>query len=140
MNIVMALAQQLTDQSSESTTDNKTKTKTKKFPCYITTAVVEGLGMEDDCEELQTLRAFRDTWLKTNKPLEIDQYHMEAPGIVEAMHALHEIEFSDLIHELYYAYIIPAVTAIQTNSPEIAYQIYKAMVIRAKEVLKLEGA
>lgn len=138
MDMVQSLASQYTNQAS----DSKTKTKTKKgLPgCYITTAVVEGLALSDDCEELSTLREFRDTWLQEFKPEEVAKYYEEAPRIVEVMHELHELEFFDLVHELYYAYIIPAVTAIKICDPERAYEIYKAMVTRAKEVLKLSEA
>ena len=31
--------------------------------CFLTTAVCEYLGKADDCEELTTLRAYRDEWL-----------------------------------------------------------------------------
>ncbi len=32
--------------------------------CYITTAVVDILGYEDNCETLETLRVFRDNYMK----------------------------------------------------------------------------
>lgn len=53
--------------------------------CYLTSACVEFLGKQDDCEELTILRKFRDTYMKTTdvgKKL-VEEYYIVAPKIVE---------------------------------------------------------
>ena len=45
-------------------------TKRKGSICFITTAVCAYLGKPDDCDELNKLRNFRDTWLtREERPL-----------------------------------------------------------------------
>lgn len=52
--------------------------------CFITTAVCASCGLPDDCEELTSLRAFRDSYLeKTPEGHELVlEYYDVAPGIV----------------------------------------------------------
>ena len=53
--------------------------------CYLTSACVEARGLPDDCMELQTLRDFRDNWLK-QQPCgqdEVAEYYATAPRIVD---------------------------------------------------------
>ncbi|MGI6012367.1 MAG: CFI-box-CTERM domain-containing protein [Ruminococcus sp.] len=55
--------------------------------CFLTTACCEYKGLPDDCRELETLRRFRDTYLK-QKPYGqemIDCYYEDAPEIVKKL-------------------------------------------------------
>jgi hypothetical protein len=56
--------------------------------CYLTTACVEHAGLADDCQELLTLRAFRDEYLlqQVGGPELVAEYYRTAPGIVAAIH------------------------------------------------------
>jgi hypothetical protein len=59
----------------------------KKKWCFITTAVTKTLGLPDDCYELNSFRKFRDEYL-AEQPLgrlEIMEYYMTAPSVVEAI-------------------------------------------------------
>ena len=57
-------------------------------PCYITTAACTALGLPDECEELQTLRWFRDNVLTDEAGLAlVGRYYEQAPAIVRAIDA-----------------------------------------------------
>lgn len=98
--------------------------------CFITTATCEVMGLADDCDELQTLREFRDSWLKENHPEDITQYYEEAPGIVERIKKIEESE--DLFIYLYHAFIYPAVEKIKAEDFQGAYITYKQLFNVAK--------
>lgn len=53
--------------------------------CYITTAACRYRGMSDDCEELNLLRVYRDTWMMKQPygPEMIHDYYDVAPSIVK---------------------------------------------------------
>lgn len=61
----------------------------EKEGCFLTTATVGAIGLEDDCWELQTLRRFRDNVLKpTSGGRDLVQTYYEiAPDIVENINA-----------------------------------------------------
>ena len=57
--------------------------------CFLTTACCAYKGLPDDCTELQTLRRFRDGYLR-NRPYGeelISTYYADAPAIVKAINA-----------------------------------------------------
>ena len=59
----------------------------KSSNCYITTAVVTILGYEDNCEKLETLRNFRDNYMKKHEeylPL-LEDYNIVGPLISERL-------------------------------------------------------
>ncbi len=55
--------------------------------CFLTTACCEHKGLPDDCYELQTMRKFRDCYLKKipNGLEMISLYYEDAPAIVAAI-------------------------------------------------------
>lgn len=57
--------------------------------CFLTSACVEYLGKQDDCEELNVLRQFRDRYMKEleNGETLIKEYYAIAPKIVEMIKA-----------------------------------------------------
>lgn len=57
--------------------------------CFITTTCMEYMGKKDDCEELQTMRKFRDEYMKSNTEGQklIKQYYEVAPKIVSTLNA-----------------------------------------------------
>lgn len=58
----------------------------KKGLCYITTALCRYEGKDDDCEQLQAFRNFRDGWLRENGGQDdIALYYEIAPVIVACM-------------------------------------------------------
>ncbi|ARP49999.1 MULTISPECIES: CFI-box-CTERM domain-containing protein [Caproicibacterium] len=68
---------------------DKINTGWRKHGCYITTAVCHSLRKPDNCDELQTLRRFRDSWLlhQPGGHLLVQEYYTFAPTIAEAIDA-----------------------------------------------------
>lgn len=94
--------------------------------CFLTSACTAARGLPDDCRELQTLRAFRDTWLKQTEDgaVLIDRYYEIAPAIVDAIDALPErIEIYD---EIYQTLVCPCVELIGQGKYQEAMELYLA--------------
>ena len=55
--------------------------------CFISTVICKYLGKSDDCNELSTLRKYRDTWLRNqpNGQKLIAEYYNTAPLIVSKL-------------------------------------------------------
>lgn len=97
--------------------------------CFITTAIMNVLGKPDDCDELQTIRAYRDGWLAQNHPEDIQTYYKIAPAIVASIDA--RINANKLWTLLYIDYLLPALAHIKTGENELAYSVYRSMVLVA---------
>jgi Domain of unknown function (DUF4157) len=99
--------------------------------CFLTTACVEYMGLSDDCEELTTLRKFRDTYLlsKSNGKELIKLYYEHSPKIVIAIHEQDNEE--EILKDLY-KIIRQCVDSIQKGDNEWAYQTYCRMVMQLK--------
>lgn len=103
------------------------------FGCFITTAMAEQLGKPDDCDELQTLRWFRDKVMLLTPEGENDvaEYYRIAPSIVAKIGNDPE-KYANLRED----FIIPAVEAVKNGDYDAARSIYKYMVNSLKaEVL-----
>lgn len=98
--------------------------------CYLTTACVTARGMEDDCYELNTLRAFRDTYLKgtTEGRQDIAEYYRCAPRIVE--HINKTDHSSDVWNEIYEKMISPCVSFIEAQQYKEAHILYKSYMLK----------
>lgn len=92
--------------------------------CFITTAVCEYFGREDDCYELTMLRSFRDNWLaeQKNGKLEISLYYDCAPKLVEKMKSSND--YAATCEELMNNYIRPCVELIKRHKEEECRQLY----------------
>lgn len=101
--------------------------KKRKF-CYITTAVCECLGKEDDCDELQKLRDYRDHWLMLteNGPELVDQYYETAPGVLKAIEK--RGDYKNICRNIYESYIIPCLNDIDQGRYEQCKRHYMDMV------------
>jgi hypothetical protein len=100
--------------------------------CFITTAICTIQGKPDDCAELTVLRQYRDSWLKSNHPEDIQEYYAVAPAIVQA---IQKREDSAVIwNELYRHYLVPAIEAIENGNAALAHTVYRNMVNTAKEL------
>lgn len=97
--------------------------------CFITTAVCEIYKLPDDCEELQTLRAFRDTYMQEHESRKVlvEQYYREAPGIVAKFKQLRSDRQRAIAFVLMNDYIYPAIHFIRREQNEVALGIYTAM-------------
>lgn len=96
--------------------------------CYITTAVCDTLGLPDDCDELTTLRWFRDEVMERTQAgrEEVAEYYRTAPKIVKA---INERPDSDALYRrLYLTSIQPAVLAVRRGHMQAAHTLYCEMV------------
>ena len=96
--------------------------------CYITTAAVDHMGLDDKGPELNTLRNFRDKVLaKTPEGQDmIAEYKTVAPHIVKAINA--RPDATKIYRGLYTDYIAPAVAAAQQGDNKGALDYYGSMV------------
>ena len=102
--------------------------------CFLTSACVDYLGKEDDCEELTKLRIFRDSYIRglENGDSLIKEYYDIAPSIVE------KINNSDKKEEYYqyiYGIIKSCIKTIDASKNEETLEQYKNMVVYLKEKL-----
>jgi hypothetical protein len=96
--------------------------------CYITTAVCKGMGLADDCDELQTLRWFRDEVMSRTAQgrAEVAEYYKTAPAIVAALAV--NADAGRIYRELYSRFIRPAVMSIKQGRLREAHAQYREMV------------
>lgn len=113
--------------------NNSNNSNNNSGGCYLTTACVEAKGLPDDCAELQTLRAFRDSYLSNlpNGKEEIDRYYRMAPGIVNAINM--RDDHQGIWNLVYSGLVAPCVKLICEGENEVAYQHYKACSIKLYE-------
>ncbi len=101
--------------------------------CYITTAACHYRGMEDDCEELNLLRAYRDTYMMSRPEGAqlIHDYYDIAPSIVK--HINSRSDCSVIYDDLWDRYISPCITNIREGRMEECLDSYTDMVYEMKE-------
>lgn len=101
--------------------------------CYLTTACVIAKQLPDNCYELETLRRYRDKWLRKREdgPRLIQMYYNVAPLIVNRINVL---ESKDEIYDLIYKKMVkPCVKLIEEEKNEEALLLYKQMTLWLKE-------
>lgn len=101
--------------------------------CYITTAACQVRGMEDDCEELNLLRDYRDTYMTMQRDGEklIREYYNIAPSIVKHINMRPD---ADRIYDrLWETYIAPCILAIREGRMEDCLELYTRMVLDTKD-------
>ena len=95
--------------------------------CFLTTACIEAAGLSDDCDELTTLRRFRDTFIRSLDGGEaiLQEYYELAPRIVGKLSP----------DELRWIYTIVQVAVEQIRRGELveAYSTYSVMFERLCE-------
>lgn len=102
--------------------------------CFFTSALVKHLGKADDCEELTTLRAFRDNYMKSfacGNAL-VQEYYRIAPAIVKA------IDASDKKDEYYndiYDTVKKCVDLIKAGDNQNTMKLYVQMVNKYKALV-----
>lgn len=100
--------------------------KKKKDDCFITTATLKGIGVDNDnCYELQEFRKFRDSYVMQKYPNYINEYYKFAPIIVDK---INQQKYSDSIYsEIWNNYLKKCLFEINENNSEKATEIYKNM-------------
>ena len=102
--------------------------------CFLTSACVKAKGLPDDCEELTTLRNFRDTYMR-NQPggeADIKEYYRIAPGIVSAINQ--RLDADNIWKRIYEELIVKCVEMIKAGEYASTYELYKGYTIRLQEM------
>jgi len=101
--------------------------------CFLTTAAVSHMKQKDNGEVLNTLRDFRDTYMRKNKEKSKDVawYYKNAPRIVAALDKRPDAD--KVYKKMYSDFIKPAYKAIQEGDDAHAYEIYKDGIDFAKK-------
>lgn len=96
--------------------------------CFITTAVCDYYGKSDDCQELNILRNYRDTWLRNQPDGEeiIAEYYNKAPLLVSLLKTSEHYE--KYCEILWTRYIQPCLDMIKKGAFEECKQLYYKMV------------
>jgi hypothetical protein len=102
------------------------KEDSKKGGCFISTACAHARNLPDDCEELQTLRTYRDTYLcaRPGGDSLVAIYYAVAPAIVESIDA--RPDSREIYQGIYEEIIHPAVDLVGRQRFEAALVLYKA--------------
>ena len=81
--------------------------------------------MPDNCDELQTLRKFRDTYMMScpKRTAMVKEYYEKAPLVVSALSKLPNRKF--IYERRRTEYIVPAVRAIKSGNSRQALELYK---------------
>lgn len=101
--------------------------------CYLTSACTAARGLPDECYELQTLRRFRDEWLKKQPDgvLLIARYYEIAPKIVAAIDAREDRQ--DVYKGIYEELVLPCVKMIKDKNFQIALELYREYTLWLEE-------
>lgn len=93
--------------------------------CFLTSACIEAMGLPDDCEELTTLREFRDTWLieQPGGQKAITEYYRIAPGIVDRIRERDDRQ--EVFQEIYNNLVQPCVVLIKGGRLREAWDLYQ---------------
>jgi hypothetical protein len=96
--------------------------------CFITTAVCESLGLPDDCEPLQLLRAFRDSYMMATPDGrgDVQHYYSIAPEIVARIDALPDR--NKRYQTIYTTYLRDTLQSVRAFRHEEARRLYRQMV------------
>lgn len=100
--------------------------------CFLTSACTAARGLPDDCHELETLRNFRDSWLK-QQPNGIEliaQYYEVAPKIVASIDT--KSDRFEIYDRIYRDMVTPCVELIGKGKQQEALEVYQ------REALELQ--
>ncbi|MFP3154491.1 hypothetical protein LQZ18_08710 [Lachnospiraceae bacterium ZAX-1] len=100
----------------------------KRRFCYITTAVCENLGKQDNCYELTMLRSYRDGYLQNQENgLElVKTYYDIAPTIVKRINKIPEC--GTIYRNIWNDYLCPCIRYIEENENEQCLELYTKMI------------
>jgi hypothetical protein len=105
----------------------------EKSGCFITTACVEAKGLSNKCHELNTLRVFRDEYIKNLPAGEnvIHEYYQIAPQIVAEINKLKNPQ--EIYLNLYESLILKSLNLISSGEKAEAYENYIEVVNELKQ-------
>lgn len=118
------------DQRASGHTGLYEKPKADNNKCFLTSACVFARGLADDCDELTTLREFRDSYIMNlpGGPELVQEYYEVAPGIVDRIRE--DKDAKRILDSLYEGLVTPSVTLIRNGEYKRALEHYRAWVAR----------
>jgi len=101
--------------------------------CFLTTACVEARDLPDDCYELETLREFRDGYVRSLPAGDevIEEYYDIAPRIIEKIKA--SLDSSQVFEFLYESLVQKSIKLIESGRKKEAFENYKSIVRELKQ-------
>lgn len=92
--------------------------------CYITTACVEHMGLDDNCHELNILREYRDKLVEKDESFrsKVLEYYRRAPLIVQCIDQ--DADKDTILDDLYENMIRRCVNLLEDGYIEDAKQVY----------------
>lgn len=92
--------------------------------CFISSACVESMGLLDDCQELQILRAFRDVRKESDPSFKtlVEEYYRTAPTIVEEIN--NEVNSKEIYENLYTRLVMTCVNLLKEGRQDEAIVKY----------------
>lgn len=122
------------DSSGCSHNDKESDGKPSSGGCYLTTAMCQILGKEDNCYELNTLRNFREDYMRhTPEGIKLlEEYEIISPPIVTKL--LSKNNRKEIANNMLINYINVAIDLIHKKDFEKAINKYKEMVIYVKSI------
>lgn len=106
--------------------------------CYLTTAVCDILGYDDDCPTLEALRAFRDNYMKKNEkyiPL-LEDYDTVGPIISERL--INDENRIKIAKTMFNIFIKESIEAINDKEYQAAIDTYENMTIYLMDYFGLD--
>ena len=97
--------------------------------CYLTTVMCEALNKEDDCEELETLRGFRDNYMKKDSQYDglLKDYDKIGPMVSEKIRTdRNRLQIAIIMK---FAYIDRAIELINKEQYDDAIKVYMRMTL-----------
>ena len=98
--------------------------------CFLSTAVCRRSGLPDDCDSLETLREFRDSYLlgggQHSKAADVEEYYRIAPGIYLWIEAQDE---ADQIWGRLEETVQAAIALVKAGQVEEAFFLYRRSVL-----------
>lgn len=115
-------------------TNLEKQVKSSDDDCFLTTACTIARHLPDDCEELQTLRRFRNEQLQPTADGEvlIKDYYSIAPGIVASVNKLGNA--NEIWNEVYEELVVPTKAFIDNGENAKAIAHYKNYVLLMKDI------
>lgn len=107
------------------------------YGCFLTSACVGHRGLPDNCYELQTLRAFRDDYMRTlpEGNAMVERYYHIGPKVVASINR--HTEAGVIYEHIYQTLIIPALSLIEAGKPSEAMSYYHDYVLEMERQLSL---
>ena len=101
--------------------------------CYLTEAAVTYKGLADDCDELMTLRKFRDSYLafQDGGQEEIESYYKMAPQIVAKLEEHPNRE--EILESIWSELVLPCVSLIKAGEDQACHQLYKTYTLELSQ-------